>query len=132
MDDRIRKRRRSVRWERGRGRRTILLLVGLLLCSTVAFLWLRSTDVFAVRRVTATGAERVTREQLVAATSSTMGESLLSVSTGTVEESLLALPYVDSVQVIRAFPNTLEIRVKEHRPVARLQTSSGNTCQPGR
>ena len=127
MDDRIRKRRRSVRWQRGRGRRTLLLLVGLLLCSTAAFLWLRSTDVFDVQRVTASGAERVTREQLVAATSSTMGESLLSLSTVSIKEALLALPYVESVSVIRAFPNTLEIRVKEHRPVARLQTASGES-----
>ncbi len=123
----MRRRRRSVRWERSRGRRTALFLAGLLMCSLVAFLWLRSTDVFAVQRITAVGTDQITEEQLASMTSGVMGKSLLSLSTGEVKEALLALPYVESVQVTRSFPNTLEIRVAEYRPVARLQSAEGRT-----
>jgi cell division septal protein FtsQ len=128
MDDRLRQRRRSVRWERKRGRRTALFLVGLLLCCVVAFLWLRSTDVFAVKRIIATGADQINTEQLASITSGTIGKSLLSLSTDGVKKALLALPYVESVEVARVFPNTLEIKLVEFKPVARLQTSGGTTC----
>lgn len=123
----MRNRRRSVSWERSRGRRTALFLAGLVLCSVVAFLWLRSTDVFAVQRITATGAEQVTEEQLASITSLAIGKSLLSFSSEEVEEAFLTLPYVESVQVVRSFPNTLEIKLVEYRPVARLRASDGQT-----
>jgi cell division septal protein FtsQ len=127
MDERIHSRRRSVRLDRSRGRRTALLLAGLLICCLAAFLVLRSTDVFAVKRITASGADEITKEQIAAATSGAMGKSLLSVSTGPVKKALLALPYVESVEVTRAFPNTLEIKLVEYKPVARLQTGEGQT-----
>lgn len=127
MDDKIRKRRRSVRWERSRGRRTALFLAALLLCSAVAFLWLRSTDVFAVKRVTATGTDRITEQRLTEITAPIMGQSLLSLSTTEVEEALEGLPYVESVDIARAFPNTLEIKVVEYRPVARVVDGGGRT-----
>jgi cell division septal protein FtsQ len=83
---------------------------------------LRSTDVFAVRRITAMGVDKVTREQIVSATAGVMGKSLLSVSTSEVKKALLGLPGVEAVEVNRAFPNTLEIELAEYRPVARILT----------
>jgi cell division septal protein FtsQ len=99
----------------------------LLLGGVAAFLWLRSTDVFAVRRITATGAQQVTEEQIAAITAGSIGDSLLALSTSSVQEALLALPYVESVKIHRAFPSTLEIELVEYRPVARLQTDTGQT-----
>lgn len=125
MDERIRRRRRSVKWERGRGRRTALFLASVMVLGVVAFFSLRSTDVFAVKRIVAVGADQVTREQIEDLTRGVMGESMLSLSTRSIEEGLLALPYVSAVRVHRSFPNTLEIDVLEHRPVARLQTTAG-------
>ena len=49
MDERLRKRRKAVRWESRRGRRTALFLAGVLLVVLVAFLVLRSTGAFAVQ-----------------------------------------------------------------------------------
>ena len=69
MDERIRSRRRSVRLERRRGRRTVLFLAGLLLCCVAAFLVLRSTDVFAVKRVTVSGTDKITKDQIAGITS---------------------------------------------------------------
>jgi cell division protein FtsQ len=127
MDEKIRRRRRSVKWERSRGRRTVLFLAGLLLCAVVAFLVLRSTDVFAVKRITATGTEKVTEEQIASVASDSLGHSLLSLSTDEIKKALLALPYVESVHLTRAFPNTLAIELVEYRPVARLQAGDGQT-----
>jgi cell division septal protein FtsQ len=125
MNEKIRGRRRSVRRERGRRRRTLAVLVILVLCVVALYVWLRSSDVFAVERITATGAERVTKGQIARATTEAVGVSLLSLSTGAIEEALLALPYVQSVEVHRCFPNTLEIDLAEYEPVARLQAEGG-------
>lgn len=125
MDDRIRKRRRAVKWEQRRGRRTLVFLVVLALGLVSAFVWLRATDVFAVKRITATGAERVTEAQIAAVTAGAMGENLLRVSTRELERALRALPYVESAEVHRGFPDTLEIEVSEYRPVARLRDEQG-------
>jgi cell division septal protein FtsQ len=127
MDERIRGRRRSVRMESRRGRRTALFLAGLLLCCVAAFLVLRSTDVFAVKRITASGTDKITEEQIADITSGAVGQSLLSLSTDGIRKALLELPYVESVEVIRAFPDTLQVKLVEYRPIARVQAGESTT-----
>jgi len=48
------------------------------------FMWLRSSDVFAVERVTTTPVEHVTSEQIAAATADVRGASLLALSVGAI------------------------------------------------
>ena len=57
--------------------------------------------------------------------SSARGVSLLKLSTGAIEKRLTRLPYVRSVQVYRDFPHTLEIRLVEYEPVARVRAAEG-------
>lgn len=126
MDDRIRDRRRSVRQQRGRRRAVPIVLLIVVVAAAGAFLWLRSSSVFAVKSVTATATERVTRQDIIDATTEAMGVSLLRVSTGAIEEALSTLPYVRSADVYRSFPNTLEVQVVEYEPLARVQASEGS------
>ncbi len=125
MDERILVRRRSVNRQRGRRRISSSSLSWCFSVAGGAFLWLRSTDVFAVRQVVATATERVTREEIVQATSPAMGESLLKLSTADLEEALVQLPYVRSAEVYRSFPDSLEVKLVEYQPVARLLDQSG-------
>lgn len=127
MDDRIRDRRRSVNRERGRRRGGLVLVAVLLVVAAVLFLWLRSSDVFAVKRVTATATQRATEQQISGLTSEALGGSLLSLSTGAIEEALLTVPYIRSAEVYRRFPDTLDIRLVEYEPVARLRVGNGAT-----
>jgi len=89
------------------------------------FLWLRSSDVFAVREVSAPITRHVTQGQIADAVSAARGVSLLKVSTGAIEKTLEALPYVRSIHVYRRFPNSLEVRLEEYEPVARVRTGDG-------
>jgi cell division septal protein FtsQ len=125
MDEKIRDRRRSINRRRGWRRISIVFPVLVLLCAGGLFLWLRSTDVFAVRTITATVTERVTAEEITGAAAEATGESLLRISTGAVEEALLELPYVRSVDVHRRFPDGLDIELTEYEPVARVRWESG-------
>jgi cell division septal protein FtsQ len=125
MDDKIRLRRRSVYRQRGRRRVSIAFPVLVLVCAGAAFLWLQSSDVFAVKEIRASETSRVTQQELAQVTAGFLGESLLSLSTGAVQDALLALPYVRSAEVHRRFPNGLEIELEEYQPAARLETRDG-------
>lgn len=125
MDDKIRARRRSLNRERGRRRVSWMVPLVLVVCAGVCFLWLRSTDVFAVRAVLVNETERVTRDDIAGVADGVFGESLLTLSTGEVEEALLTLPYVCFAEVHRRFPDKLEVTVLEYDPVARLQVRGG-------
>lgn len=125
MDRRVRERRRSVSRQRGRRRASLVCVIALVLAVVALFVWLRSSDVFAVRRVVATTTEHVTAEDISRVTSDARGVSLLQLSTDTIERNLMALPYVRSAEVHRRFPDALDIRLVEYEPAARLQDTSG-------
>jgi cell division protein FtsQ len=125
MDKKVRERRRSVIRERGRRRAGIMVACTALVIVVALFFWLRSSDVFAVERVTATKTAHVTEAQIASATASVRGENLLALSVDPIVERLVALPYVRSASVHRRFPNTLEVRVVEHSAAARVRAGDG-------
>lgn len=125
MDRRVRERRRLVNRERGLRRAGLIFLCVLAVAALALFLWLRSSDVFAVKEVLAPVTHHVTQEQIADAVSAARGVSLLKVSTGAIEKTLEVLPYVRSIRVYRRFPNSLEIRLEEYEPVARVRTADG-------
>ena len=127
MDRKVKERRRLVSRERGRRRAGLIFLGVIVLAAAALFLWLRSSDVFAVEQITAPATRHVTQEQIADAVESARGVSLLKVSTGDVEEALRGLPYVRTVHVYRSFPHGLEVRLEEYDPVARLEASDGET-----
>ena len=112
--------------QRGRRRGTLAFAVVAVLVAAALFMWLRSSDVFAVERITSTAVEHLSDEDISRATVDARGTSLLRLSTKAIEERLAALPYVRSVQVHRRFPDTLEISLVEYEPVARLQGEDGD------
>ncbi len=119
MDKRVRERRRQVNRERGRRRAGLIFLVALVVVAVVAFLWLRSSSVFAVEAVTASATQHVTEEQIAEAAAGARGQSLLKVSTGDIENALSDLPYARTVHVYRKFPNGLDVEIEEYEPAAR-------------
>jgi cell division protein FtsQ len=125
MDRRVRERRRLVSRERGRRRAGLIFVCVLAVAAVALFLWLRSSDVFAVTEVSAPATHHVTAEQIADAVSVARGVSLLRLSTEAIEKNFEVLPYVRSIHVYRQFPNSLEIRLEEYEPVARLQTADG-------
>ena len=125
MDRRMRERRSSVKRQRGR-RRGTLLIVGLAMLAVAGlFVWLRSSEVFAVKRITYTTVQHLTNEDISRATAGVRGTNLLRLSTGEIEERLAEFPYVRSVEIHRRFPETLDISLVEYEPVARIQGKDG-------
>jgi cell division protein FtsQ len=125
MDRKVQERRRQVKRERGRRRAGLIFLGVLAVVAVAVFLWLRSSDVFAVRQVSAPVTHHVTQEQITDAVSAAQGVSLLRLSTGVIQRKLAELPYVRTAHVYRKFPHGLEIRLQEYEPVARVRTGDG-------
>ncbi|WKD37471.1 FtsQ-type POTRA domain-containing protein [Streptomyces xanthophaeus] len=74
--------------------------------------WLR------VEKVTATGMEVLTSEQVLGAAAVPVGAPLVSVDTDEIEGRVRGrLPRIDSVDVVRAWPHGIGLKVTERKPV---------------
>ena len=104
------------------GRRAAITaaLVALIVAIPVAlFLWGRTSDSFAVKRVVVSGERRLPkREVRRLLTARFEGENLFTIGAGDVRSTLSRYPYVAGVDVDRDFPDTLRIRLTEHEPAA--------------
>jgi cell division protein FtsQ len=98
--------------------RSLLVIVGVLLTTGVAYLVAYSTSVFALERVDVRGAPPEVAREVDAATRDLLGQSLVAIDADAVEGRLRALPAVAGVSVDRAFPHTLVVKVAPERAVA--------------
>ncbi|WP_443067789.1 cell division protein FtsQ/DivIB [Streptomyces sp. NBC_01351] len=74
--------------------------------------WLR------VEKVTAAGTEVLTPEQVLAAAAVPVGAPMVSVDTDEIENRVRGrLPRIDSVDVVRAWPHGIGLKVTERKPV---------------
>lgn len=106
--------------ERRLSRRTLLILIGVAAALLTAFaIWvLYGSSWLRVERVTTTGTQVLTREEVEAVAAVPLGAPLISVDTGAMEGRLLQkLPRIDSVDVVRSWPHGISLKVTERKPV---------------
>lgn len=82
--------------------------------------YVRSAEAFATSAVELTGAQRLSREQVLAAAGLALGRNVFEVSPEQAEAALLAHPWVAEADVTRRLPGTYRIGLREHQPVALL------------
>jgi len=108
----------------GRRRRTafsLALLAVVVALPLVVYLWGRSSDRFAVKRIVVSGQRRVPERQLVRLLESRyLGENLFTIDVDDVRETLSVYPYVADVAIDHDYPDTLRVRLTEYRPSALL------------
>ncbi|WP_455357204.1 cell division protein FtsQ/DivIB [Streptomyces sp. SYSU K217416] len=81
--------------------------------------WLR------VERVSASGTEVLTRDEVREAADVPLGAPLIAVDTDAIERRLRnRLPRIDSVDVVRAWPHGIGLRVVERKPVLLIEKGS--------
>lgn len=100
----------------------LLLAVGTLAALGVGGLrvdaWARQSPRFALRSVQLVGAERATEAELLALGGVQPGANLWTLDAADVSRAMAGHPWVKSVDVRRALPDTLQVRVEEHLPAA--------------
>jgi cell division protein FtsQ len=80
--------------------------------------WARASPRFALRYVQLAGTQRATEAELLALAGVQRGTNLWALDAADVAIAMAGHPWVSSVDVRRALPDTLQIRVEEHVPAA--------------
>lgn len=101
-------------------------IIWLLVVIVVATWWsLYQSKWFIAQEVTISGNSRLTVEQIAAAASIPIGNSLMSINTGTVTSQIVALPEIKSATVERGWPHSILITITERTPIAVAATAEG-------
>jgi cell division protein FtsQ len=80
--------------------------------------WARASPRFALRSVQLIGAQRASEAELLALAGVQMGCNLWVLDAADVARAMTGHPWVSAVEVRRALPDTLQIKVEEHLPAA--------------
>jgi cell division protein FtsQ len=80
--------------------------------------WARGSPRFALRSIQLVGAQRATEAELLALAGVQRGANLWALDGADLARAMAGHPWVSSVDVRRALPDTLQIRVEEHVPAA--------------
>jgi cell division protein FtsQ len=109
-------RRRRRRW---RSARPLVVMVVVVLGGGVVGWAVWFSGLFAVRHVEVAGSSAgPASDQVSAAGRRTLGEPLARVDTGGLRDRVEAIPGVASVRVVRSWPSTLRLEVRERKAVA--------------
>ena len=123
---RLRRRRVDVRRDQGRRRLRRVLALGILVALAVGAWALLRSPLLAVHTVAVEGSSHVTRAEVEKATGIRPGAAMFDVSPGRAADRLEALPWVATAKVSRQWPDRVQVRLTDRRPVARVV--SGRTA----
>ena len=113
----IRRRRRNVRrFLRG----VIFLVVSAAVLSVFVYM-----PFFTLNEIRLTGAKYLTTEDIMRVGDIYMGEPLFQLETNVVQSRLAKDLRIEEVTVRRHLPHTLEVKIKERRPIATIQCDYG-------
>lgn len=100
----------------------LLLAVAALVALGVAAVrfdaWARNSPQFALHTIQLVGAQRATEAELLALAGVQRGTNLWTLDGSEVARAMAGHPWVSAVDVRRALPDTLQVRVEEHQPAA--------------
>jgi cell division protein FtsQ len=119
--------RLQVKRQDSRRRRLIRLGIGVAAGAIlIALVWLLAfSPALSARAVRVTGVKVLTRAQVLDAAAVTLGTPLVWVDPGAVADRVAGLPPVDSVRVVRSWPNAVAIEVTERKPRLAIAYGSG-------
>lgn len=110
------RRRRWLRW----------LVVALVVVALAAAGWVVGfSPALAVNTVTVSGADLLTRRDVLAAAAVPTGTPLVQIDTGAVADRVAGLPPVAAVTVTRSWPDTIRISVSERVPRLAIPAGGG-------
>lgn len=96
----------------------IVVVASLLVALAIGGVVLYSSNLFAVENVVVTGVEHLTSAEMTELAGVPTDATLLRVDTDTIKARLLKTSWVESAEVKRVFPNTLELAVIERTVAA--------------
>jgi len=85
------------------------------------FQWATQSSLFAVRAVRVRGAVHAPAPELIARSGLLAGQNLFRVDLAAAARGVESSPWISAASVSRQLPSSIEIEVREHTPVARVQ-----------
>lgn len=125
MEPRIRQRRIGVARSKHRRRLWWAALALVVVMVLVGVLALLGSSLFAVDRVSVSGAVYTDQDALDAVIDDLTGTAVLLVDTAAAEERLEAIAWVDEARVTTSFPDSASIEIRERTPVAAMMGADG-------
>lgn len=86
-----------------------------------AYLFLTTSEQFAVSQVSFQGLERLSQQNLLESLPQLAGENLFLLDLGNLTASLTKHPWVKTASIQRKWPNAVFIQIEERQPYARIQ-----------
>jgi cell division protein FtsQ len=108
-----------------RGLRSLAVLVAVIIGAIVVYQRTQSDARFAIRRVEVSGAVHTQRAALNALANRYVGLNLFRLDIDRVRHDLASLDWVARIEIEKALPDTLRVRIVERPPVALVSASDG-------
>ncbi len=118
IDRRFVERRESVARAAFRSRSRQQLVVGGIVVVLIAVAVVAKSGLFAVRAVDVTGATHANVDQIVRVANIEGSPSMFALDQSAIARRVSTIPWVSSANVVRHFPNRVEIRIVEFKPAA--------------
>jgi len=90
---------------------------------------LAESDIFRVSSVEVSGNRVLTEQQVLDSSGLSLGTNMLDFELRQIEGKVRNLPWIDEVTVQRSWPSTVEIAVREHKPLALINLPEGGRRQ---
>ncbi|MET7715925.1 FtsQ-type POTRA domain-containing protein [Streptomyces sp. NPDC005407] len=104
------------------GRRALLIAAAAILLIAGGIWVLYGSSWLRAERVTTSGTEVLTPDEVTSAAAVPIGAPLISVDTDAIEARLRhKLPRIDSVDVVRSWPHGIDLKVTERKPVLLIE-----------
>ena len=107
-----------------RGRRVLVLVVVVGVLGTAAWMATRS-PLLDVEHLVVRGNDRATTDEVLGAAGLDRGDAIVWVDVGAATRGIEALPWVRDASVVREWPDTVRVTVRERRPVAWVDAGGG-------
>ncbi|WMM23354.1 FtsQ-type POTRA domain-containing protein [Tissierella sp. MB52-C2] len=98
-----------------------LLLIILIVSMSVLAL---NSDFFAINNIKVTGNSKLTKDNIISASSIKLGENIFKISTKLGNENLEKLSYVKDVKIKRKFPREIIINITERKEIIQIKEIS--------
>lgn len=96
----------------------IVIICGLSTCFTVGYYYFLYAPYLQIKHVKITGCNKLTPLEILEGAKINTPTNTLLVPTDAINERLRKYPWVDEIRLKRLFPDKLEIKISERRPVA--------------
>ncbi|UQZ88689.1 hypothetical protein C4J81_05510 [Deltaproteobacteria bacterium Smac51] len=107
----------------GKGVRLFMITAGALLGLAVVsvvlvagYLYISNSDYFAIKHVTISGIDRISRDEILAVSGLDSRSNILTFDADEAEVALDGLPWLDQVKISKMMPDSILVEVREYQP----------------